>query len=252
MTRVRRAIPALALLASALGCGDANAGASRPAAPAPRQITVAVDISGSRNAQELREEREMLDRVIDEARFRDRLILIQMHEHGVRQAAQRWADTMPAALRESNPTAGDEARLANARHAAHAVVPAFFDSTRIGKVPQTDIFATLHTAAEYARDAAGRRPVLVLLSDMLQSADGVEMSRLDGVPNADWIRRRKAAGLVPNLTGVCVLVIGADFSTPLGVKVRKFWMDYFTVAGARLTEANYRRTVTPGASVACD
>lgn len=250
-SRYGRALP-LAYLAAAVGCTDVKAVPSADLPRAPRQVMAAIDISGSRSAHELAEGRAMLERVIDGLSYRDRVVLLEMHERGVRDGRRSWADTMPSALRLATPTAGDRQRLENAREAARAVIPIFFDSARLGRVPATDILATLQTVGEYRRDAGPRRPVLVLLSDMLQSAGGIEMSRPSGVPGPEWVRSRKEAGLLPPLEGVCVLVIGADASTRHGLAVKQFWREYLAAAGAELDDANYRRTVTPGAPLGCD
>ena len=234
----------------ALGCSDVKA--SDPAeSPRPaRQVMVVIDISGSRSASELAEGRELLDRVLASLSYRDRVVLLEMHEDG-RGLGERWADTMPAARRPSKPTAADREALENAVQAARAVAPVFFDSTRLGQVQTTDVVATLQTVAEYQRDAGGRVPVIVLLSDMLHSTRGLEMSRPGSVPDASWITQRERQKTIPRLDDACVIVVGADFTTPHGVQVRDFWMRYFEAAGASLPERNYRRTITPGAPLEC-
>lgn len=240
----------LALLAGTVGCADVKASGPRDL-PRARQVMVVIDVSGSRDARELREGRELLDRVLGTLSYRDRIVLIEMHEQG-NGGRERWADTMPSARRPADPTAGDREALGNAIDAARAVAPVFFDSTRLGRVRTTDVFATLQTVAEYQRDAADRQPVIVLLSDMLHSTSALEMSRAGGVPDVTWVEGHRRRGTLPSLVGACVLVIGADFATPHGVDVRRFWMEYFTAAGAELSERNYRRTTTPGARIDCE
>jgi hypothetical protein len=50
---------------------------------------------------------------------------------------------------------------------------------------------------------------------------------------------------------VCVAVIGADASTPHGVRLRRFWTEYFEAAGVAISAAGYRYDVTPGAPLPC-
>ena len=233
-----------------VGCSDVKASDPGLAAKPARQVMVVIDVSGSRNARELAEGQELLDRVLGTLSFRDRVVLIEMHESNG-GGRERWADTMPAARRPSNPTAADREALENSVRAARAVAPVFFDSTRVGHVRTTDVFATLQTVAEYQRDAGERQPVIVLLSDMLHSTRELEMSRPGNVPDLSWIERRQREGTLPRLDDACVIVVGADYSTAHGSRVRQFWMDYFAAAGAELPARNYRTTITPGAPLAC-
>ena len=244
-------VSALAIGAAVLaGCSDVKASDPGLAAKPARQVMVVVDVSGSRTARELAEGKELLDRVLGTLSFRDRVVLIEMHEANG-GGRERWADTMPAARRPSNPTAADREALENSVRAARAVAPVFFDSTRVGHVRTTDVFATLQTVAEYQRDAGDRQPVIVLLSDMLHSTRDLEMSRPGGVPGMAWIERKLREGTLPKLEHACVIVVGANYSTAHGAAVREFWLDYFDAAGATLTERNYRTTITPGAPLEC-
>jgi hypothetical protein len=239
----------LGLIALA-GCSDVKASDPGLAAKPARQVMIVIDVSGSRDARELAEGKELLDRVLGTLSFRDRVVLIEMHEANG-GGRERWADTMPAARRPTKPTAADREALENAVRAARAVAPVFFDSTRVGHVRTTDVFGTLRTVAEYQRDAGDRQPVLVMLSDMLHSMPGMEMSHAGSVPALSWIERKQQEGTLPRLDDACVIVVGADYSTQHLARVRQFWMDYFAAAGAHLPERNYRRTITPGAPLEC-
>jgi hypothetical protein len=86
---------------------------------------------------------------------------------------------------------------------------------------------------------------------MLQSTPGLRFESVAGIPGNEWIARQKQEGLVPQLDGVCVAVIGADASTPHGVRLRQFWTDYFEAAGVTISPAGYRYDVTPGAPLPC-
>jgi hypothetical protein len=44
----------------------------------------------------------------------------------------------------------------------------------------------------------------------------------------------------PSRGGACGVVVGAPPTTPDGQRVRDFWEEYFTAAGARLEAGNYR------------
>lgn len=234
-----------------IGCGGADAGSLSHTDQVGRQVIVGVDISGSRTAEELEAAQELAERVVKSLSFRDRLVMLRMHDVGVRRDRQFWSDTMPSAVRPEQPTAGDRQRLQQAQSGALAVIPMFFDSSQAGRIKNTDVVASLKTIAESAQDGARRRPVVILLSDMIQSTPGLRFESVAGIPGAEWIARQKHEGLVPQLDGVCVAVIGADASTPHGVRLRRFWTDYFEAAGVAISPAAYRYDVTPGAALPC-
>lgn len=245
--------PIATLLAAGCAPEGNRAGTADAAAAAPgRQYIVALDLSGSQNEARLAESRRALDRVIRNLSYGDRIVLLRVHQLRAQEDdAQRWADTVPRPRNPSRPTSLDRERLEAVQRAAGAVARAFYDAESAGRLPTTDIFATLHVAAEFMQDAAGRPTTLVLLSDMLQSAHGIEMSRADGVPPPDWIEEHSERGLLPRLVGACVLVVGADATSANGVAVRDFWTRYFAAAGARLHADSYRMIWTGDAPRGC-
>lgn len=245
----------LTALLAAAGCApdaDRTGTADAAATPPGRQYVVALDLSGSQNDARLAESRRALDRIIQKLSYGDRIVLLRVHQRQAQEDdALRWADTVPRPRNPARPTSLDRERLEAVQRAASSVARTFYDAEAAGRLPTTDLFATLHVAAEFMQDAAGRPTTLVLLSDMLQSAHGIEMSRPDGMPPPDWIDRNRERGLIPRLDGACVLVVGADPTSPNGVAVREFWNRYFAAAGARLHPENYRMLWTGDAPGGC-
>ena len=240
--RPRVAAAVLPLLLA--GCEPDHPGA-RPATAAPgapgRQYIVAVDLSGSQSERRRSESRRALDGIIDRLSYGDRIVLLQVHRlRAQEEDARRWWDTAPRLRDGARPSSLDRENLEAVKRAARSVARTLFATDSAGKLPTTDLFATLHVAAEFLRDAGGRRTTIVLLSDMIQSAHGIEMSRPDGTPPADWIAAQRRRGLIPRLDGACIIVIGADATSPQGVRVREFWTRYFEAAGARLPPDHYR------------
>ncbi|MDB4879065.1 MAG: hypothetical protein JWL60_511 [Gemmatimonadetes bacterium] len=127
----------------------------------------------------------------------------------------------------------------------------FFDPAASRKVMSTDLFHTLHRAADYAKAANGRRTTLVLLSDMLQSTGQVNMERSGGIPGDAWITGLESEGRLPDLRNVCVLVVGADATTRSGARARQFWSHYFEAAGATYRPGNYRNMVSDPGEIGC-
>lgn len=230
-------------------CGEARGGDPATAADPARQIIVALDLSGSQTDARRTQARSTLDMVIDNLQYGDRLVLLQVHQNAAAEdGAQRWNETVP--VPNGEPTTLDRERLEAVKQAARSVGETLFARDSAGLLPTTDLFSTLHIAAEYVRDAGARSTTIVLLSDMLQSAHAVEMTR--AVPPADWIEEQRAAGVLPRLDGACVSVIGADATTANGVAVREFWEKYFAAAGASLPEQNYRLISTDSSLPACN
>lgn len=254
------------LVVALAGCGADNPGnaahgpkagvnGNAVAARTPRQTIIIVDLSGSRAAHMLIEGRRYLDEVIANLDFGDRLVLVEMHQRSPVDDVRRWSDSIPMPPDPSFITTRDRRRADGVREGARAVVEKFF-TPPTGPAPHTDIFSTLQVAGEYVQSAGERATTIVLLSDMFQSANGIEMEgRSDIVPatmpGRGWIEQRQAAGRLPRLDGACIGVIGADASTTNGKAVQQFWQRYFEAVGARLEERNYRVLGTGVGGVNC-
>jgi hypothetical protein len=244
-----------ALAAVLVGCGGGepggrNAAATAASARTPRQTIVIVDLSGSRAAHMLTEGRRFLDEVVAGLDFGDRLVLIEMHQRSPVDDVRRWADSIPMPPDPSFITTRDRRMAEGVREGARAVAEKFFVPPS-GPAPHTDIFSTLQVAGEYVGSAGDRTTTIVLLSDMLQSANGVEMERARAMPGRGWVDERKATGRLPRLEGACIGVIGADASSENGKAVQDFWRYYFEALGARLEERNYRVLGTGVGGVKC-
>jgi hypothetical protein len=213
-----------------------------------RQLIVAVDLSGSQSDGRRAEAKRASGMIVDSMQYGDRLVLLRVNQRSaLEDDAVRWDETFPAPRTEP-PGSLDREGLDAARHAAHSVVDNVFSHELAGHLPTTDLIATLHAAGEYVRDANGRPTTIVLMSDMLQSAHGIEMSRV--VPGGEWIEEQSRQGLLPELSGACVIVIGADDTNANGVAVRNFWEAYVTAAGGHLS--SYRLFATDLSSLRCD
>jgi len=239
------ALAALALVYLA-ACDDGQASAPPSTG---RQIIVAVDLSGSQSDGRRAEARRASDMIVDSMKFHDRLVLLRINQRSaLEDDAVRWDETFPTPRSPESPNSLDREELDAARRAAHSVVENVFGDASAGELPTTDLIATLHSAGEYVLDANGRPTTIVLLSDMLQSAHGVEMSR--EVPGVDWIQAQQERGLLPDLRGACVIVIGADPTHDTGVAVREFWRTYVERASGNLS--SYRLFATDLSSLRCD
>lgn len=241
---------AVSIAMAAAGCGGAAEGRDTASTDLTgEQVIVALDLSGSQSQERRAEARRAVELAIDGLQYGDRIVLLQVHQRSASEDdAVRWQETVP--MPEGEPTSLDRERLDAVKQAARSVARSIFENETAGRLPTTDLFATLHMAAEYTRGETMPTSI-VLLSDMLQSAHGVEMSRDGGVPATGWIEEQRERGVLPQLNGACVTVIGADASTANGVAVRDFWTHYFDRAGAELAERNYRLIAASPDAVTC-
>lgn len=245
-------VAALACLIAAGGCVDSAAqggssagGAADPAAATPRTVVAVVDFSGSQTNLSVSESREYLEKLVGGLGYGDRLVLLEMYRAGPRDSVGSFVQDMPQPLRPGAVTSYDRRELEAARRGVLSALPVFFDPAVVRTIPTTDLFTTLHIAAEHLGDAGNRDKELVLLSDMFQSTPRFEFEGARRMPPEDWVAQQERTGLLPSLTGTCVLVIGADHTTPAGQRVRAFWERYFDAAGATLEASNYRLRAPP-------
>ncbi|HEX6587587.1 MAG TPA: hypothetical protein VF039_01080 [Longimicrobiales bacterium] len=236
--------------AAAFACGGDGPGSTGANAtptdgaqltPAPSRLVVAVvDFSGSQTTHAVRDARAYLDKVVDGLGYGDRFVLLEMYRTGSRDSVGKFVQDMPRTRVAGRETSYDRRELDAAKTGVKNALPIFFDPRFVGSIATTDVLTTLHIASEYLRDAGQRDKQLVLLTDMLQSTPQYEFEGARRMPGEGWASAQAQQGLLPELGGACVVVIGADPTTPSGQRVRAFWQDYFSAAGATFDPANYR------------
>ena len=212
------------------------------------QYIVAVDLSTSMDAPARAAHEKLVYALVDNLDFGDQLILLKVHDNGVRSGVAMKSITAPV-LTGSKATTGKKNALRLTRQTANLYVSTLFKGD---PVVGSDILATLHTAANLAAGSAtGSRTELLILSDMLHCAAPVCMDPPKAVPDSSWIEARKQQGLIRPLDHVCVSVVGADDSTLEGVRVREFWRRYFQAAGADFSPDRYVHTASPTGIARC-
>jgi hypothetical protein len=100
----------------------------------------------------------------------------------------------------------------------------------------TSIIDGLYLFAELVKEKPAERHVLVLLSDMIQTAQGIKPETLarDG---GKVLNNLKADSLIPDMRGVEVYVMGAStngMNLKTWTKLKHFWLKYFAYAGANM------------------
>ena len=226
---------AIPTLCSAWACGDPPP--DPPAARIATQYIVAVDLSTSQDSADRATYKALLHELTEELDFGDRLVLFKAHAAGLQDTSVVRPLSI-ARTRGPRPLPKEAAARDIMRETASGRVTSLF---RNEQIRGTDLLATLHTAGELAEAPSdSTRTVLVLLSDMLQCAQGVCMEPPRGqVPDSAWIEARKQEGRLPSIQRMCVVVIGADEFAAEGVRIREFWRRYLAAAGANLDAKRY-------------
>jgi hypothetical protein len=219
--------------------------------PEPRQFIVAIDLSASRSLDMEKDAQSFLHDLVGQLQFGDELVLLQVQQSGLADHPRRWRGDLPTPSDPLYISGRDNNHLRAARAGLALAVDSFF-KTPTDTIEHTDILTTLHIASEAMQDARGRSTTLLLLSDMLQSSNGIEMYKLSKMPPPTWTSQQKSLGLVPPLLGACVVVVGADATNATGMRIKKFWQDYFIVAGASLKDQEYRATPPRAARTMCE
>ena len=248
-TRLALAFASSGLVSSLVGCGE-SAGA-RPAAPQTAQFIVGIDLSASRSVEALRDSRRLLDDLVESRLHNgDELVLLEMYGSSD-TGDHQWIDSVPRARTPGVTSTADKRRLDDFKAVAHQVVGAMFDPNRARRIDNTDVFATISRAADYAKGAHDRRSTLILLSDMENSTDELRMEKSGGIPSPEWIEVRRTANRLPDMRGVCVLVAGAASTTQREATIRDFWVRYLAAAGTTLEATNYRAFVPDATELRC-
>lgn len=213
-------------------------------AQAPVHYIVGVDRSASRSAQQMKDMQVFARALAARLNYGDAISMVQIFQARSDQVIE-FRDTIPLLRVPGQPVRREVLTLNALRDAYGRQARRLTDTVGMRVVTTTDILGFLRRASSYARSGDGRRVVVVVLSDMLQSVPGLDFERAGEVPGTSWIETQRRDGLLPNLTGVCVAAVGVEEGTARSVRVRDFWMRYAKESGAILKAGNYRLFMTP-------
>ena len=212
-----------------------------------RQLIVAADISPSQSQAVLQGHAELAAALVTQLSYGDRLVVLQVRDKGVSAADRGRSLTAP--VPSSRKVLSSDRRKLQAFHkTAVQMTREVVDPAKSKALQNTDLLATLQIAGPYVQDKGTRRPVIVIMSDMLQTVGGVNFEK-SAPPGPEWIARQQASGLIPDLRGACVIVVGADVTTPRALQIRRFWEGYFRAANARVEQ--YRLLATDAEALGC-
>src|ERR1700674_2351935 len=102
---------------------------------------------------------------------------------------------------------------------------------------QTDLLGALVMSSKVFEPREGHRNVLVIFSDMRHETRSLNLARLAVVPVQSTLSEIERGGLVADLNGIEVYVLGVDAagkSVGYWTSLRDFWLAYFGKAGAKV------------------
>jgi hypothetical protein len=182
---------------------------------------------------------ELTNQRLDELDYGDRVAAMQLLQLSLAEPPRRWSQQVPEVEFTGRELMQDSISRARFLRDAKILLSQFSDTTGRQNINGTDILSTLHDVGEELRAYRDHETILYLFSDMLQSNRAIDMEGLRQMPPAGWVADADAQGRLPDLTDLCVMVVGARVDTQIAQRVKAFWSEYFQTTGARLLDRNY-------------
>lgn len=225
---------------AACGGGSPKArAAAKPEDRTPELVIFVYDRSTSIRDSQLELARQLTDRRLESLHFGDRIAALQLLQRSLAEPPKRWSQRVPKREYPGKNVASDSVARVRFVHDAQAYLSSYSDTANRQHIDGTDILSTLHDVSEELRAYPNTKAILYLFSDMLQSNGDIDMEGLRRMPPKGWIDRAASDGRLPDLRGLCVVVVGARVDTESGQRVKDFWDDYFRKTGAELLDSNY-------------
>lgn len=234
------AAAAATLLAAALvaGCGGDSVDARVNSSP-PEKVIFVYDRSGSMPNYQLDLARELTDQRVSELDHGDRIVAMQLLEASLSEPPERWTQRVPLREFPDERVSSDSVARQRFLRDARDYMQSYTDTVDRETIGGTDVLSTIHDVAADLRAHPDHRTTLYLFSDMLQANQELNFERPGATPPESWVDSAAKEGTLPDLEGLCVMVVGARVDTDAGQAVRSFWERYFEATGARLESRNY-------------
>jgi len=232
----------LATVLLVIGCG----GGDRPLPPElledrdPELLVLVYDRSTSIMPHELEHYFELTRDRLRHLTHGDRIVALEIMQLSVTEEPRRWAQQVPVREFPDRIMQRDSVNRARFLQDARDYLRQYTDNENRDNYLGTDILSTLHLVAAELTARRDHRMTVVLFSDMLQANDLMNMEGLVRMPPAGWVQRQAELGTLPDLSGACIVVVGARVDTPASQRVRAFWTEYFEATGANFMGSNYQ------------
>lgn len=205
----------------------------------PELLIFVFDRSTSVQEHELEHARNLTRERIGRLEHGDRIVAIELLQHSLAEEARRWSQQVPERRYPDLRVRRDSVAGARFIRDARDYIAQFSNHEDRDHIHGTDILSTLHLVAAELQAYPEYRPTLVLYSDMLQANREMNMEGLVRMPPQNWVHTQASRGLLPDLSGLCVVVAGARNDTRASQIVKDFWREYFEETGGLLDDRNY-------------
>lgn len=236
-SRAWRSAP-LALLVGLGACAGAAADSDSSAGLSELALFV-FDRSTSIEDYQLELARKLANERISKLEHGDHVAAFQVLQLSLAEPPSRWSQPVPDREFTGREIARDSITLARFLRDTRDYLRPFSEPAERDNITGTDLLSTLHDVGEEVRAHPTHAPTVYFFSDMLQSNRTVDMEGLRRMPRDGWIEAAAANGMLPDLRGVCVVVVGARVDTESSQRIKQFWIDYFDATGATLLDENY-------------
>lgn len=227
-----------------IGCILALSTAAEAQVARPTHYIIGFDRSASRTPQQMHDMAEFVRQLTPLFEFGDAVDYMAMLRSDTDEVTEQRG-TIQLPRDPARPLRRDLAIRDAMRQLFQQNASQFTSPT--GQRPKsTDILGFLRRAGAYLRSDTGRRGVIFILSDMLHSVPGLDFEQ-GVIPGDAWFAVQKRDGLLPKLSGACIVAVGAAEGTPLASRVRQFWMRYAKETDAVLKTEHYQRFLEPAA-----
>lgn len=238
----RRGVAALAGASLLAGCGatpSARAGGEAAPEEPPELVIFVYDRSTSIPDHSLAMAGELTRGRLRDLDHGDRISAMQVLQLSLAEPPARWSQQVPLRRWTDRDVAADSvSRVRFVRDAAD-YLRRYAEPAGRENINGTDLLSTFHDVGEEIRAHPGYRFTMYVFSDMLQSNRTIDMEGLRRMPSPGWVQESAARGTLPDLSGLCVVVVGARVDTEAGQAVKRFWEEYLAATGARLEDRNY-------------
>lgn len=205
----------------------------------PELVVFVYDRSSSIEDHQLEIARQLTNERIRGLNYGDRIAAHELLQLSLDEPPKRWSETVPQRQWEELAMSRDSTIRARFLQDAQDYLVIFTDTTGRSEIDGTDILSTMHDVAADLQAAPNRKAVLYVFSDMLQSNRTIDMEGLRRMPSSSWVSQESSKGTLPDLAGLCIVVIGGRVDTDASQRVKHFWDQYYEATGAILIDRNY-------------
>jgi len=181
---------------------------------------------------------EYLERVLDRLGGQDTLVVCRIVERPIGDSIVDVNVTFP----EFDGFRDSEKKYKKRLKKQKAEILAAAERLLEGQANLTPILDTVYLAERLFQTFPAKQKTLVVLSDMVEESGryNFQKSGMGETQAGEILKQLRERKRMPNLGGVNVYVAGARHKdVDKGFRIKRFWMRYFTAAGANMKPEDY-------------